>query len=568
MADISEQCAPIVVYQEDVSENPVTARSKKESLQESSRTPASCLVGSMGTLSARIARLPPLFSSMCYDSGQTLHTHLAAIAEGKDRQDKAGSKFTRLSSQQDSSTSLQNRRRNMPAEKREVGMPKLVELYQYPGFRDDMPMPLPHSNTFSTIITHVVRAQPHLTDKPRYKAVFQSILSSSMMEDFVIDSFWWLFLQHFQPDARIQDSLFARIAENYIQILIQSLTSRSGKWFLREFPSTLAQTLYCCFCCCFPQSCRTLRSDTFLIPLCFTAYQWTGGICPAPDVFKKWDFEALEPEEATHVQFVSGNKRNEKESDSCLSLLDSMFSSAYVDEPFHSKLTSSATTLLRKKPSSLLTSSNHTTLEGQPSKSTVDTTSTTSGSEGKTMGSANITGTDLKALTGQANQTPARESHVAYPGVVFKRSVFNVYGNSPLVQYYMRVLHMDPKVGQDVLVARTEISKLPPAGSVTYRDILSQAQERSVAHRRDLRTMWGQYSKELYVLNQRKLDERYENFRKQKKILSQKTTTKRLCQLLVPETINEEDTRTSSEVMHAFEIAVSGLDKVTPDPTV
>ncbi|CAB1317608.1 unnamed protein product [Coregonus sp. 'balchen'] len=378
MAVISEQCAPIVVYQEDVSENPVTVRTKRESLQESSRTPAY-------------------------------------------RQDKPGSKFTRLSSQQDSSTSLQNRRRNMPAEKREVGMPKLVELYQHPGFRDDMPMPLPHSNTFSTIITH-----------PRYKAVFQRILSSSMMEDFVIDSFWWLFLQHFQPDTRIQDSLFVRIAENYIRILTQSLTSRSGKWFLREFPSTLAQTLYCCFCCCFPQSCRTIRSDTFLIPLCFTAYQWTGE---------------------------------------------------------------------------------------------------------KTVGSVNITGTDLKALTGQANQTPTRESHVAYPGVAFKRSVFNVYGNSPLVQYYMRVLHMDPK-------------------------------ERSVAHRRDLRTMWGQYSKDLYVLNQRKLDEHYENFRKQKKILSQQTTIKRLCQLLVPETINEEDTRTSSEVMHAFEMAVSGLDKVTPDPTV
>ncbi|XP_031662218.1 protein FAM227A isoform X4 [Oncorhynchus kisutch] len=526
MADISEQCAPIVVYQEDVSENPVTARSQKEILQEASHTPASCLVGSIGSLSARIARLPPLFSSMGYDCGQTLHTHLAAFAEGKDRQDKAGSKFTRLSSQQNSSTSLQNRRHNMPAEKREVGMPKLVELYQYPGFRDDMPMPLPHSNTFSTIITHVVRAQPHLTDKPRYKAVFQSILSSSMMEDFVMDSFWWLFLQHFQPDAHIQDSLFARIAENYIRILTQSLTSRSGKWFLREFPSTLAQTLYCCFCCCFPQSCRTLRSDTFLIPLCFTAYQWTG---------------------------------------------DSMFSSAYVDEPFHG----SATTLLKNKPSSLLTSSSHTTLESQPSKSTVNTTSTTSGSEGKplsqfekTVGSANITGSDLKALTGQANQTPARESQVAYPDMAFKRSVFNVYGNSPLVQYYMRVLHMDPKVGQDVLVVRTEISKLPPAGSVTYRDILSKAQERSVAHRRALRTMWGQYSKDLYVLNQRKLDERYETFRKQKKILSQKTTIKRLCQLLVPETINEEDTRTSSEVIHAFEMAVSGLDKVTPDPSV
>lgn len=47
---------------------------------------------------------------------------------------------------------------------------------------------------------------------------------------------------------------------------------------------------------------------TFLVCLSLTP-----GICPAPDVFKKWDFETLELEEATNVDFVSGNERNEEE---------------------------------------------------------------------------------------------------------------------------------------------------------------------------------------------------------------------------------------------------------------
>ena len=45
-------------------------------------------------------------------------------------------------------------------------------------------------------------------------------------------------------------------------------------------------------------------------------------------------------------------------------------------------------------------------------------------------------------------------------------------------------------------------------GSVTYCDLLSRAQERSVGHRADLRRMWSQYAQDLYVLNQKKLDER------------------------------------------------------------
>uniref|UniRef100_A0A6Q2Z4G7 Uncharacterized protein n=1 Tax=Esox lucius TaxID=8010 RepID=A0A6Q2Z4G7_ESOLU len=452
MVDISQLCAPIVVYQEDVRE-PITARSEWARLQGSLCDPVSCLIGSMGTLCARLACLPPLFSTKGYDCRPELYTNLAAFSEDKDRQENLRSKFTWLTSQMDSSSLMQNHWSITPSEKRKEGMPKLVEQYQFPGFHNDKPLPLPHSTTFSTIVTHVVRAQPQLTEKPRCKAVFQSILSSSNVVDFVIDTFWWLFLQNFKPDSQVQDRLFARIVENFIHILTQSLTSRSMKWFLKEFPSTLAQTLYCCFCCCFPQSCSSIRSDTFLIQLCFTAYQWTGGLCPAPDVFKNWDFDALEPEEATNVEFVSGNVRNEQESGSCLPLLDSEFSRDRVEEPSLSKSTSEGLSFA---------SSNHGTMGSRPSGNTIDAASTSSAQKENTAGSENMPGTDLKALTGKGNLKPAQESHVVYPAVEFKRSMFNLYGNSPLLQYYMQIHHMETRLGQDALVVRTEIRKLPP----------------------------------------------------------------------------------------------------------
>lgn len=48
-------------------------------------------------------------------------------------------------------------------------MPRLVELYQFPGFSKDGPMPLPHHTPFSTVVAHVVRAQHRLSHKvPAY----------------------------------------------------------------------------------------------------------------------------------------------------------------------------------------------------------------------------------------------------------------------------------------------------------------------------------------------------------------------------------------------------------------
>ncbi|XP_067109192.1 protein FAM227A-like [Osmerus mordax] len=514
MTEINQLCAPILVYQEDVKENRATAQRKKETLKETSCAPS------------------------VQDRGLKMPTQML---EGEEKQDKGGAKSTRLT-QQDSSQSLHR------SEKLTDGVPKLVELYQYPRFLSNRPMPLPHNTAFCTVVNNVVRAQRHLVHKPRYKAMFQIILSSSVMEDFVTDCFWWLFMQNFQLDARIQGNIFTRMAVNYTKILTQEASCRCGSIFFREFPSTLAQTLYCCFCCSFPQSWSTIRSDAFLLPLCFTAYQWTGGICPAPDIFKKWDFEALEPEEATNVKLVSEDKRTEEESGSCLSLLENMFSSNSVDELLQSQ-PSSNTALTRKKSSSVQASSQVGSRAGSPTGSKLSSPSVRSNRslvKQEKSGSDKITGTDLKALTCQSKQKLTRESHVAYPGTQFKRCVFNLYGNSPLVQFYMRMKSINQQAGLD--------------GSVTYCDLLAWAQERSASHRADLRRMWSQYAQDLYVLNQKKLDECNKLVRKQKKILSQRTAVRKLCQLLLPDKSNEEDIRSHAQVTHAFETAVACLD--------
>ncbi|KAI4874809.1 hypothetical protein NFI96_014717, partial [Prochilodus magdalenae] len=649
MEEVNRLCVPILVHQEDVKENAVSAQKRRDSLRELAGAPITwcvlaCLVGTMGTLSEAISHLPLL----------PRPTHAKQIGG-------AGGNVQAVSKADDDGVCA-SPKSNMASEKRGDRM-KMVELYQCPPFTA-IPAPLPHDTTYATIVTRVVQAQRHLAHKPGLKASFRTILSSSTVEHFVIDSFWWFFLHNFQPDRKTQDRLFCRIAENYIRILTQNLSTHSGTAFLRkmvmmmevmmmvmmevmmvvmevmmmvmmvvmmidddddsdddddggggvnddddndndndgdgggdgddddgdyndgdsvndsdsddgddddddgggdvnddnndndgdsdddgdddddgggvnddddddndndgdgdgdddgddddsDLPSTLSQTLYCCFCCCFPQSC-SFHDQAFLTTLCSTAYQWTGGICPAPDVYKEWDFEALEPDEAGGV---SESEKRQKESGSTPTLSDSMFPNLPVNDKTGTRgglkkpsggqlypecLESTRALrclavlrmihhppyLLRGGPVGVLT------IEEQGNTVYRETDGLQSGpvhlqsvlyvaifqkclgdvSEASVVcsrdnlaipGHASISeedviGSDLKALTDQAHRTSARESHAVYEGVELKQCVFNVWGNSPLVQHYMTTHCLRQTVGYDLLVRRSQIQKLPP----------------------------------------------------------------------------------------------------------
>uniref|UniRef100_A0AAR2L4I1 Uncharacterized protein n=1 Tax=Pygocentrus nattereri TaxID=42514 RepID=A0AAR2L4I1_PYGNA len=446
MEEVNRLCVRILVHQEDVKENPVSARKRQDSLRESAQSPVMCLLGTMATLSEAISQLPLL--------PRPGHPMQIRSADGKIQPEStADDEKTEKPRSLPWSTSHKSR---VATEKRGERM-KMVELYQCPVFTD-IPVPLPHDTAYATIVTHVVQAQRHLVHKPSLKASFQTILSSSTVEHFVIDSFWWFFLYNFQPDRKTQDRLFCRIAENYISILTQNLSTRSGTTFLRwsgppwtltqqYFSSTLSQTLYCCFCCSFPQSC-SFRNQAFLTALCSTAYQWTGGICPAPEVYKTWDFEALEPDEATGV---SESEKRQKESGSTLTLSESMFSSTSLfNPPIHNQHGS----LTGPKKSRRGSDANEASIICSRNNMAI--------TSHKSISEDDVIGTDLKALTDHVNYTSLRESHAVYKCVELRQCVFNVWGNSPLVQHYMTTLNLKQTVGHDLLVRRSQIQKLPP----------------------------------------------------------------------------------------------------------
>ncbi|XP_042558962.1 protein FAM227A-like [Clupea harengus] len=523
MAEINAVCAPMVVHQEDVNEN-VSAQRKRQNMQKESLEPVSCLIGSMSELSERISSLI-LLPKMVYTDTQL-------------------SRCDRHSSQQESPPPPQSSqsRSNASTEKHEGGRPKLVELCQYPGFSEEGLTPLPHHTSFSTVVARVVRAQPRLSHKPRYKAAFQSILSSGLMEHFVTDVFWWLFLQNFQPDGHVQDCLFSRIAENYIRILSQNQSSRIGNVFLREFPHTLSQTLYSAFCCCFPQSCITIRSGTFPQTLCSTAYQWTGGICPAPNVFRKWDIEALEPDEDSNAEFVAENEK--KETESCLSLLECMLPGACASTQ---RDCPPSTLTATWRPMSPVAEPSHTSFEGSFSNAKEQTINNLSEKEGKSTGSEDIKGSDQKAATDHRNRKSTKESQTGWYELEFHRCVFNVWGNSPLVRHYMENLKMEPKVGQDVLVRRTQIHTLPPEDAVTYRQFVRQCHERSAARWHNLRAMRAQCEQDMAALQRSKDVHRRILLKEQKRILSQRSSVKLFCQKLCPDATTEEEANLLSD---------------------
>ncbi|KAB5535690.1 hypothetical protein PHYPO_G00120900 [Pangasianodon hypophthalmus] len=544
VVEVNRLCMPVMVCHEDDRETSMTVKQKCERLRELSRAPITCLVGTMESLSEEISHLPLLqrHSSLVQISSDNTKGHLESAAN--EEREKPHTIPWSISCKS-----------NMATEKKMEDIPKMVELYQCPQF-GDVPVTLPHNTAYRAIVTRVIQAQRHLVHKPILKAVFHNILSSSTMERFVINSFWWLFLENFQPDRKAQDRLFGRIAENYISILTQSsLSSNSGTIFLPDFPSIL----------------------TFLTALCSTAYQWIGGLCPAPEVYKQWDFEALEANETSSIL----QREKKEESDSSLTSIDSVFSCIFFSEP-----SGSLTAVKKKRMKSPCEVSQAIALY---SKNKLTTTSHTSTSEVEKAASQNIPGSDLKALTEHRNHTSARESHAVDGHIEVKQCVFNVWGNSPLVQHYMNTLRLQRNVGYNVLVRRTQIRALPqyphtlaliPGGthlkcaaclnvsclliflnsltadSLTYRDVLRQ----TACQRRELRSLWARHRQEISSMQQKREDEQNQLLRKHKKILSQRNVVHKLCQLLVPPAKGEEESKIHSEQLLAFSTIITGIE--------
>lgn len=295
---------------------------------------------------------------------------------------------------------------------------KSVQFTSYPGFFPNEVTPLPGQLEAPQLLNRVTKAQhfPSIFRK-RWKKLFLSEGSVTLLQD----TFWWFFLERFQPDCKkAQDGLFNRIADSFVSLFF-SITPDFKDNFFQHFADCLAQAVYAAYCEVFPRSYQ-LFDDDFKSALLNTISEWVTGTSPPPYSWEKWNFKLLEPSNIRELQDDRTQSLKANMSFDLDSVLDEYSLPAGKERVG--------------------------TYTGQYSPSR--------------MGMTIIPSFD------------STESHEIGPGPEFERVGFNLLGRSPLVSHFLRMRELMDKEQQPVqAVGRTEVAKLQSAGP-TYRQVIRE----------------------------------------------------------------------------------------------
>ncbi|XP_074865170.1 protein FAM227A isoform X1 [Carettochelys insculpta] len=345
---------------------------------------------------------------------------------------------------------------------------KLVELYQYPGYNEHEPTPLPNGTELADVIEKVVRAQRKSASgkTPFSPKMLQKFLTAPVSQAVLLDSFWWFFLHLYQPNREIQGWLFDRIAKNYAAFLFECYKFRYQEALIKVFPSLLSQALYTCFCSSFPRS--WFNTHEFKSQLCNVLSEWMTGTLPAPGGYSSWNYSLLEPERCRREDLLSTKGKQRKES----------------SVPFASSKASGIpekTPQLPTQPNKKSMPLGQTVNKYQPDQTSLDLSS-------KEVVHASMSLKDINFHTMPHDLQPEkddpkrtskqpqhrfetrqlkipplhRESHPACQGPAFTWHLFNINGHSPLIQHFLQSYNVEPQAGQDILIHRREICKPIP----------------------------------------------------------------------------------------------------------
>ncbi|KAH1187709.1 hypothetical protein KIL84_020458 [Mauremys mutica] len=382
---------------------------------------------------------------------------------------------------------------------------KLVELYQYPGYNEHEPTPLPNGTELAEVIEKVVCAQRKSASgkTPFPSKMLQKFLTTPVSQAILLDSFWWFFLHLYQV-----------------------------------FPSLLSQTLYTCFCSSFPRS--WFNTHEFKSQLCNVLSEWMAGTLPVPGSYSNWDYSHLEPERFRREDLLSTKGKQRRES--CVPFASSKASGNPEKTPQPSiqpykKSMSLGQTVNKYQPDQ--------TSVDLDSKEVVHASMSLKGINPHTMPhDLQPEKDDLKSTWKQPQHTFEtrrlkiapfhRESHPACQGPDFTWHLFNINGHSPLIQHFLQSYNVEPQSGQDILIHRREICKPIPESTPTYADVIRQSFNNIRHLDNAFKRVHQRHCREMKDFDQHQWKEKQEFLRKEKQLLSEKGEMKKLNQLLTP----------------------------------
>ncbi|CAF0971123.1 unnamed protein product [Rotaria sordida] len=138
----------------------------------------------------------------------------------------------------------------------------LLEIFQYPGFEEHRVSPLPFNISLDRqVMRHVLPKRYTLSKQAPYIKSLIELYYSMPTKALILDIFWWIFLEHYQSQPKIQKQLLQRCSNNYVALLMMELDLRYRDKCFQVYPSLLAETVFACFKVCFPASIKQMPAD-------------------------------------------------------------------------------------------------------------------------------------------------------------------------------------------------------------------------------------------------------------------------------------------------------------------
>ncbi|XP_073940988.1 protein FAM227A [Castor canadensis] len=411
--------------------------------------PPSCLVGSMHQANQKMAEVDVRFNMMANSLAIEKYELEKSALKEKSRSGPAD-RVKKPRKEPFSCKGSEVRNSKSALMKRKTADKNLLaELHQPPQFNEKRPNKLPNGMDFCNMVGNVVRAEknPYSGKSFCSDKELEKFLSSPFPRAIWLDSFWWIFHNRYQPNKEIQNKLFDRIARHYAFLLFQLPRSHYEEALLKKLPSLLSKALYTSFCCCFPQS--WFNTHEFKSDICNTMSLWIAGTYPCPQSYNSWDYSELDPERFRREELMLQRRRMIKGREFSVFVCKRTFS---------------------HKP--LRSGKSHHLPQYLPGKAFIEKPEAIKQEEYHNLRRATV---QVKRIseTRECVNMFFKESCPACKSPEMTSNLFNLYGKSPLIVYFLLNYFQLYQHGQDVLIVRREMTKVLPDSTPTYDDVIN-----------------------------------------------------------------------------------------------
>ncbi|CAF0806928.1 unnamed protein product [Adineta steineri] len=323
----------------------------------------------------------------------------------------------------------------------------LLEVFKYPGFDENQLTPLPfHVSLERQIMRHILSQQyTHLQQAPYIKSLIQ-LYHSAPTKALILDIFWWIFLDNYQNQPETQKKLLNRASNNYISLLMMEIDLRYRDKSFQVYPSLLAETVFACFKICFPISIKRMPADTdaakkakdrsgnlssdlenssdnfdppikeivnldqFKNSIANVCQLWLGGLPAPPRRYEQWRSKIVQQEKISFGQSATTTPTTHESG-------------------------------MNSNDENTSSNSHHLSFEQKKHKEPQER---------------------LAEFYKHTND-PLPDRRVLYDDYRF-----NLNGNSPLAENYLRTSHMLKKAGTQLFISHPQISQVPTVNAETY----------------------------------------------------------------------------------------------------